>query len=91
MEEREVSKPTMKLVPVELQPPLLDTTINASLALFLGAMASRGMMIAKSPTTWRTNINHSAMGNVVAKKMLMAIAMTTAAITSNVPCHCSGA
>ncbi len=83
-----VNKPIMKLVPVLLQPALLLISSKATLALFLGAMASKGMMMAKSPATWRTKMNHSAIGRVFDRKMLMAIAITTAAITSKVPCHC---
>lgn len=83
-----VNKPIIKLVPVLLQPALLLMLRRATLALFLGAIARSGMIMAKSPATWRTKMNHSAIGNVFDRKILMAIAITTAAITSKVPCHC---
>ncbi|KAL8713115.1 MAG: hypothetical protein Q9220_002636 [cf. Caloplaca sp. 1 TL-2023] len=90
IDPRAVRRPIMKLVPVVAQPPLLVTVSKASFALFLGDMTSKGMQMAKTPSTWRINIGISARGKDLARKILMEMAIATAAMTSRVPCHCCG-
>jgi len=50
MEAIVVDNPIITAVPVLLQPPLLENSVNTAFALLRGARTHKGMMMAKRPT-----------------------------------------
>lgn len=82
-----LSKPTIKAVPSEFQPPAFVNCVKTSRAFAVGASTHRVTTIAKRPSTCRTSKSPSTMGSLLAKTVLKMMAKVATAMTSSVPCQ----
>ena len=79
--------PTMRLTPIDDQPPELVKSVKTFSAEFRGAMVQRTMITAKKPKTWTRSRKLLMMGMDLAPQMLATKSTSTIATTSNVPCQ----